>query len=81
MFSLAIVYTPEGCRPLRLARILDRTLLRTAASVALSEAEVQVEFLMAKDPVLGMVQAEEATKLQRVLKALMAPEPADALVV
>ena len=74
MFSLAIVYTPERGRPFSVARISDRVLLNHAVTVALREAERQVESLMARDRVLGMVQAEEAAKLRRVLSMLMIPE-------
>ena len=74
MFSLAIVYTPEGGRPLSLARICDRSLLRSAAAAALREAERQAESLSVQDQVLGVVQAEEAAKLRRILGRLLAPE-------
>jgi hypothetical protein len=74
MFSLAIVYTPAGGRPLSLARISDRLLLTRAAAIALREAELQIECLTAQDRTLGMVQAEEVAKLRRVLSALMKPE-------
>ncbi len=74
MFSLAIVYTPDGGRPLSLARICDRSLLRSAAAAALREAEGQAESLSVKDRVLGVVQAEEAAKLRRILGLLLAPE-------
>jgi hypothetical protein len=74
MFSLSIIYTPEGGRPLSLARVLDRSLLRSAAAAALREAERRGQCLMAKDGVLGMVQREETDKLRRVLMLLLAPE-------
>jgi hypothetical protein len=74
MFTLAIVYTPEGGRTLSLARISDLSLLRSAAAIALREAELQAESLMAQDRVLGMVQAEEVAKLRRILSAVMTPE-------
>ena len=74
MFSLAIVYTPEGGRPFSLARISDRSLWRSAAAAALREAEGQAESLSVKDQVLGIVQAEEAAKLRRILGLLLAPQ-------
>jgi hypothetical protein len=74
MFSLAIVYTPVGGRPLSVASISDRLLLRSAAAVALREAEGQAESLKMKDHVLGMLQTEEAIKLQIVLSFLIRPE-------
>jgi hypothetical protein len=74
MFNLAIIYTPEGGRPLSIAGISDRHLLRSAAAMAVHEAERQARSLMMRDRVLGMVQAEEAAKLRRVLAALISPE-------
>lgn len=41
LFSLAIVYTPDGGRPLSLARVSDRFLLGCAAAAALRESEQQ----------------------------------------
>jgi hypothetical protein len=73
MFNLAITYTPDGGRPLSIAFISDRLLLRSAAAAAVREAEGKAQSLMAHDHVLGMVQAEEAAKLRRVLDALMSP--------
>ncbi len=80
MFSLAIVYTPPRGRPLSVARISDRTLLREAAAVALSEAERETKTLLAADRILGMVQAEETAKLRRVLNLLLASEHDDVAV-
>lgn len=71
MISLAIVYTPEGGRPLKLATVSDRDLLKLAATAAVREAEYQVAYLRSRDPVLGMVQADEVAKLKHVLGALM----------
>jgi hypothetical protein len=74
MFNLAITYTPDGGRPLNIARISGRLLLRSAAAVAVREAERKTQSLMAQDHVLAMVQGEEAAKLRRVLRALMSTD-------
>jgi hypothetical protein len=74
LFSLAIVYTPDGGRPLSLARVSDRFLLGCAAAAALRESEQQAECLMVTDPVLGLVQTEETARLRRILNLLIASE-------
>jgi hypothetical protein len=72
MFSLAIVYTPEGGRPLRAASMSDRSLLRKAVGAALRQAQREAETLAASDKTLGSIQAEETAKLRRVLRLLLA---------
>lgn len=69
--TLAILYAPEGQKPLSIARVHDRCLLAAAAEKAVCEAEVIANQLMNDDPVLGAVQLEEASKLRRVLGLLI----------
>ena len=73
MFSLAIVYTPKGGRPLRVACISDRDLLRRAAAAAILQAEREIAVLEASDYTLGRMQSEEAAKLRRVLGLFLSP--------
>jgi hypothetical protein len=73
MFSLAIVYTPEGGRPLRVACVSDRLLLRKAADAALRQAQREADALAESDKTLGTIQAEETAKLRRVLRLLVRP--------
>ena len=61
MFSVAIIYTPKSGRPLKLAGVSDRSLLRQVAGTALSEIESSMEIA---DPVLGAIQNTEAMKLR-----------------
>jgi hypothetical protein len=68
---LAILYAPEGQKPLSVARIYDRTLLSAAAAEAIREAEATASELMADDPTLGALQLEEANKLRRILSLLV----------
>ena len=68
---LAIVYAPEGQKPLSIARIHDRTLLAAAAEEAVREAEATAAELMENDPTLGSLQLEEVKKLRRVLGLLL----------
>jgi hypothetical protein len=68
---LAILYAPEGQKPLSIARIYDRVLLSAAAEEAIREAEATANELMANDPTLGALQREEANKLRRVLVLLL----------
>jgi hypothetical protein len=68
---LAILYAPEGQKPLSVARIYDRALLSAAAAEAIREAEATASELMADDPTLGALQLEEANKLRRVLSLLL----------
>jgi len=68
---LAILYAPEGERPLSIARIYDRNLLSEAAEKAIHEAEAKASELKESDPTLGALQLEEAGKLRRVLGMLL----------
>ena len=68
---LAILYAPEGQKPLAIARIYDRSLLSAAAEKAITEAERTASELMADDPTLGALQLEEANKLRRALSILL----------
>jgi hypothetical protein len=65
--TLAILYAPEGHKPLSIARINDHSLLSAAAERAISEAEATATELMETDSTLGAVQFEEANKLRRVV--------------
>jgi putative NADH-flavin reductase len=69
--TLAILYAPEGHKPLSIARVNDRVLLAAAAQRAVCEAEATADELMDDDPVLSAVQLEEAHKLRRVLGLLI----------
>jgi hypothetical protein len=68
---LAILYAPEGQKPLSIARVYDRALLSAAAEKAISEAEAMAIQLMDEDPTLATLQLEEANKLRRVLGLLL----------
>jgi hypothetical protein len=72
---LAILYAPEGQKPLSIARIYDRVLLSAAAKEAIREAEPTASELMADDPTLGALQLEEANKLRRILSLLLPARP------
>jgi hypothetical protein len=71
-----VALTPPGGRPLCVAQISDRVLLRSAALVALEEAQSTTKSLYASDAILGVIQAEEALELGRVLRALLLLEDA-----
>jgi hypothetical protein len=68
---LAILYAPEGQKPVSVARIHDRALLSAAAEEAIREAEATANELMSDDPTLAALQLEEANKLRRVLGLLL----------
>jgi hypothetical protein len=72
---LAILYAPEGQKPLSIARVYDRVLLSAAAQEAIREAEATANELMADDPTLGALQLEEANKLRRVFSLLLPASP------
>jgi hypothetical protein len=72
---LAILYAPEGHKPLSIARVYDRALLAAAAEKAIREAETTASELMEDDPTLGALQLEEANKLRRVLSLLLPARP------
>jgi hypothetical protein len=68
---LAILYAPEGQKPLSVARINDQNLLSAAAAAAVFEAEQAASELLEEDETLGLLQLEEAAKLRRVLSLLL----------
>lgn len=68
---LAILYAPEGQKPLSVARVYDRELLAAAAEKAVREAEATAHEIMENDPTLGSLQVEEVKKLRRVLRLLL----------
>jgi hypothetical protein len=68
---LAIMYAPDGQRPLAIARVNDRALLAVAAEKAIHEAEKTATELMEGDPTLGSIQLEEVNKLRRVFSMLL----------
>lgn len=72
---LAILYAPEGQKPLSIARVYDRDLLSAVAETAIREAEDAASHLMDEDPTLGSLQLEEANKLRRVLRLLLPESP------
>ena len=72
---LAILYAPEGQKPLSIARVYDRVFLFAAAEEAIREAEATASELMADDPTLGALQLEEANKLRRVFSLLLPARP------
>jgi hypothetical protein len=75
---LAILYAPEGQKPLSIARVHDRSLLHAAAEKAIIEAERTATELMEDDPTLGALQLEEANKLRRTLSILL-PTPSTSI--
>jgi hypothetical protein len=66
-FAIAIIYAPEGQRPLSVAKIQDPQLLGLVAKRALLEAQAAAIRLRGDDPVLGAMQQQEVEKLRRVL--------------
>lgn len=72
MISLAIIYDGHGGRPLRLARVLDRSLLRAVAAAAIAEAEQAACDLAVHDAILGQAQLGEVSKLRQILQPLVA---------
>jgi hypothetical protein len=68
---LAILYAPDGQRPLSIARIDHRGLLAMAAEQAISEVEGAANGLTTEDPVLAALQREEARRLRRVFSLLL----------
>ncbi len=71
--SLLLVYEPTGGRPLTVARVDDRAMLRDAAQLAISAADKRAEDLAAADRVLGELERAEAARLRKVL-GLLVPE-------
>lgn len=70
--SLAIIYDGHGGRPLRLARVRDRLLLRAVAAAAIAEAEQAASDLGLRDNTLAQVQLGEVSKLRQILQPLVA---------
>ena len=61
-FTLAILYAPDGHRPLSIARVTDRDLPKAVAEQAVFEAEAIAARLAEDDP-FGALQHEEVNKL------------------
>lgn len=70
--ALYLVWEGSG-NPITLAKVEDRRFLVEAAHCAISESQNRVGELRAEDALLGELQHEESTRLQRAL-ALAIPE-------
>lgn len=69
--GLYITLEPERGKPVTLARVEDSTLLLDAAEVALDEAEKRAQEMHEQDPVLGMLQRQEAGRLRSALELVI----------
>jgi hypothetical protein len=70
-FRVAILYAPDGRRPLRVVELEDQGLLATVAKAAIREADLKAAKLARHDAVLGIVEREESARIRRVLEALL----------
>ena len=70
---VAVIYEPDGGRPLTVAQVGDRRLLAAVAQAAIAEADEQAEALTEADALLGAMHREEAARLRRVL-GILVPE-------
>jgi hypothetical protein len=71
--GLYITFEPELGKPVTLAKVHDRELLKDAALSALSVAEHLVSEVEAQDKTLGELQRQEACRLRNALE-LVLPE-------
>jgi hypothetical protein len=71
MGSITITYVGEGRRPLSIAVVNDRALLRMAAGIAIREAEAQADSTSRLDPMMGRLQCLEVVRLRAALGALV----------
>jgi hypothetical protein len=71
--GLYITFEPELGKPVTLAKVSDRGLLKDAALRALSAAEDLISEVEAQDEILGELQRQEACRLRNALE-LVLPE-------
>ena len=70
-FRVAILYAPDGRRPLRLVELQDQKLLASVARAAIRESDLRVAELDRHDAVLAIMEREESARIRRVLEALL----------
>jgi hypothetical protein len=74
MLTLEILYYPktsQKCKPFRVARLSDGSLLERAAITAIDEAELIATKLSAVDGGLVSMQRAEINRLRRVLSMFL----------
>lgn len=71
--TVFLVYETPGGSPVTVARVGSRGLVAHVAEAAITEAQARAELFREADQVLGDVEREEATRLERVLK-MFVPE-------
>jgi len=71
MGSLIIAFSSPGQKPLSVATVDDPELLRTAASIAILEAEQRVVAMAKSDPVRARLQDAEVQRLRTALEILV----------
>ncbi|MGD0775784.1 MAG: hypothetical protein ABSC05_23460 [Candidatus Solibacter sp.] len=69
--SIHLTIEPEHGRPVSLARITDGEMLRQVARAAIREARLDAIRAKAADPMLGLIQDDEVSRLQRYFGALI----------
>lgn len=71
--GLYITIEPENGRPVTLARVADTEILRAAGQSAIARADREAQAMESEDPVLGILQRAEASRLRSALE-LVIPE-------
>jgi hypothetical protein len=66
-----LMYESNFGRPLTAAKITNRKVLLEVARTAIREAYERAEAVSSMDEFVGEIQAEEAARLERVLKKLI----------
>ena len=70
--SLAILYTPEGGKPLRLIDAeAEKSLLMAVAEAAVNQAEERARQLSESDSVLGEVERAEVNRMKQILANIL----------
>jgi len=71
--TVLTVYSPQDGSVVTVARVSSRGVLIRVAEAAIAEAQARAELFREADEVLGGVEREEVTRLERVLK-IFVPE-------
>lgn len=71
MGTLIIAFSSPGKSPLSVATIDDPELLRTAARVAIQQAQERLANIAESDPVMAVLQEAEVVRLRTALEVLV----------
>jgi len=69
--SIHITIEPESGRPISLAKVSDSEVLRQVARAAVTAAQAEAVRAKNADPLLGLMQDDEVSRLERYFSLLI----------